>query len=55
LDCEGVHRRATRADVRRQREKFVHKLRAVGADEDFVTEIAQQLGLPTQAKPGPWT
>jgi hypothetical protein len=44
LDCEGVHRRATRGDVRHHREKFVDKLRAVQADEDFIADIARRLG-----------
>jgi hypothetical protein len=53
LDCEGVHRRATRGDVRHQREKFVRKLRAVQADDDFIAEIARGLGLPAQTEPRP--
>ena len=43
LDCEGVHHRVTRRDIRRQREKFVRKLREVRAEEGFVEEIRQRI------------
>jgi hypothetical protein len=43
LDCESVHRRVTRHDVRQQREKFVRKLRELRADEAFIDEIRRQL------------